>query len=115
MIFMLFVSALVNVMAWIAIGYIAAGYFAKYSRCGMLCSVSAGVAGSLLGGLTAFLAYGFPDTLLWANNLLFAIVGSLGLVYISLPEKERSIKVEQMVRSVKKINRLYIDLAGLKR
>jgi len=114
MLFMIFISAIVNILAWTVIGYTLGSYFAKYSKCGTLCVVSAGVIGSLLGGLVTFIAYGLPDTLLWANNLLFAAISSLGFVYISLPEKERAIKVEHFVRSIKRINQLYVDFAGLK-
>jgi uncharacterized membrane protein YeaQ/YmgE (transglycosylase-associated protein family) len=114
-VFMIVISALINVLAWLAIGYIVGGYFAKYARCGKLCTEVAGVLGSLVGGFLTFTAYGLPETILWANNLIFALVGALGVVYISLPEAERSAKVEYVFRSFKRLNQLYIDLAGFKR
>lgn len=112
---MVYLSLLLNVLAWIAVGYLFGSYFARYSRCGSLCVVTASVFGSLIGGLLAFIAYGMPVTLLWANNLLFGMIGALGSIYISLPEKERAMKVEQMIRSMKKLGDLYIDVAGIKR
>lgn len=114
-VFMIVTSSLINVLAWIVIGYVIGNYFAKYSRCGKFCAETAGVFGSLAGGFLTFIAYGLPNTILWANNLLFAFIGALGLVYIALPEKERAIKVEQIVSGFKKLSRLSIDLASFKR
>ena len=113
--FMLFVASFINVLAWIGIGYVVGTYLAKYSKCGKYCSEVAGVFGSLAGGFLTFVAYGMPSTLLWANNLIFAFVGALGLIYIVLPEKERAIKVEQFIHGLKKLSHLSIDLASFKR
>lgn len=112
---MLILAISLNVLAWIVVGYLLGSYFSKYAKCGSLCAHTAGVLGALGGGFASFLAYGFPNLLLWPNNLLFAMIGSLGAVYISLPEVERAQKVEQIIRSFRKLNQLYIDLAGIKR
>lgn len=114
-VFVVVISSLINVLSWIAIGYLVGSYFAKYSRCGKLCAETAAVFGSLTGGLLAFTAYGLPTTLLWANNVFFALIGSLGFVYISLPEKERAVKVEHWVSNLKKLSHFSLDLASFKR
>lgn len=111
---MLLFAIIINVLAWMAIGYVLGNRFTKYAECGSLCAIMAGVFGALAGGFVSFLAYGLPNVMLWPNNLLFAMVGALGSVYISLPEVERARKVEQIVRSFKRLNQLYVGLAGLK-
>ena len=111
---MIIFAAVLNVLAWVVAGYVFGSYFAKYSKHGAKHTVTASIFGSVAAGFFALLAYGLPETLFWSNNLLFAMIGGLGMVYVVLPEKARSVRVEQIVRSIKKLNKWYIDLAGMK-
>ena len=112
--FMVALSAILNVLAWMIVGYIVGSYFSRYSRHGAKHTVTASIFGSVAAGFFTILAYGVPQTFLWTNNLLFAMIAGLGMVYVVLPEKARSVRVEQLVRGIRRLNKWYIDLAGVK-